>query len=266
MSFWKRTYFPPAGADRLAGHGDYAATRRRFFARHHSNLRFLIRQRYEWMNTWLSDGDQVVELGAGPGLSREFIRAGRLEVTDVLDNPWLDRRVDAMELPYAPGSLDAVICSHMIHHVPRPVALIRSIQAVLKPGGLILINESHASLCHRLLMWAMRHEGWSFDVDVYDESAWTKQRADPLAGNNAVAALLFDDPARFQAAFPGLTVAQDKYTEMLVFLLSGGVGGQVFTVELPEVVLRTVARVDQLLTRGLPGVFALARQIVLVKD
>lgn len=265
MGFWKRSYVPGAGADRLAGHGDYAATRQRFYSRPHSNLRFLIRQRYEWMNAWLSAQDHVVELGAGPGLSREYLKAGRLEITDVLDNPWLDRRVDAMALPYAPGSLDAVICSHMIHHVPRPVALIRSIQAALKPGGRLLINESNASLCHRLMMWVMRHEGWSYDVDVYDEAASTKDRPDPLAGNNAVADLLFGDRGRFEAAFPDLSIVHDRYIEMLVFLLSGGVGGQVFTVELPEPALRSIAKADQLITASLPGLFAFARQVVLVR-
>jgi SAM-dependent methyltransferase len=266
MTLWWRSYVPARGADRLAGHGDYAETRQRFYSRPHSNLRFLIRERYEWMRPHLSGRERIVELGAGPGLSRDILGLPGLEVTDVLDNPWLDRQVDAMALPYPPGSLDAVICSHMIHHVPSPAGLIRSIQRVLKPRGVLLINESTASLCHRLLMRIMRHEGWSYDIDVFDDSATTKAAIDPLAGNNAVADLLFDDHERFTAAFPGLTITRDEFTELFVFVLSGGVGGRVFTVELPARALEWVRAIDRALTENLPGVFALARRLVVVKQ
>lgn len=266
MSFWKRSYVPARGTDRLARHGDYAATRARFQARAHSNLRFLVRDRYAWMNPYLAGRRRVVELGAGPGLSREFLDAPGLEVTDVLDNPWIDRRVDAMALPYAPDSLDAVICSHMIHHVPAPGALLRAIGRALRPGGLLLVNETTTSLAHRLVMWAMRHEGWNYDVDVFADAAPAGHGQDPLDGNNAVANLLFNDPARFRAAFPALRITRDEFTELFLFLLSGGVGGQVFTVELPAGVLAAVRSMDNLLVRALPGVFALARRLVIEKD
>ena len=254
MSFWKRCYFPPPGSDRLARHGDYAATRARFQRSAHSNLRFLVRERYAWMNPYLVGRQRVVELGAGPGLSREFLDVAGLELTDVLDNPWIDRRVDAMALPYPPASLDAVICSHMIHHVASPVALIRAIAAALKPGGVLLINESNASLVHRLLMWAMRHEGWSYEVDIFDPATPpAKDGTDPLGGNNAVAELLFNDRARFSAAFPSLAIARDEFTECFVFLVSGGVGGEVFTVEMPHWALAALRGLDRVLVRGAPG-------------
>lgn len=266
MSFWKRTYIPVTGSDRLAGHGDYAATRERFYRRPHSNLRFLIRERYAWMNPHLAGKRRVVELGAGPGLSRDFLDAPGLEITDVVQNPWIDRKVDAMALPYPPDSLDAVICSHMIHHVAAPIALLRGIEQALKPGGVLLVNETTTSVCHRLLMWAMRHEGWSYEVDVFDDGARVKEGTDPLAGNNAVANLLFSDRARFAAAFPGLSIDHDEFTETFIFLLSGGVGGEVFTMQLPAWALNAVRGLDRLLVSGFPGVFAFARRLVIVKS
>jgi hypothetical protein len=129
----------------------------------------------------------------------------------------------------------------------------------------LLVNEATTSLCHRLLMWGMRHEGWSYDVDIFDDSARAKEGIDPLAGNNAVATLLFGDRARFQATFPGLSITRDEFTEVFVFLLSGGVGGQVFTVELPEWALQLVRGLDQVLVRIAPRMFAFARRLVIVK-
>jgi SAM-dependent methyltransferase len=266
MSFWKKTYFPPARMDRLADHGDYAATRTRFYSKTRSNLRFLIRERYAWMNPYLEGKSRVIELGSGPGLSREFLNAPNLELTDILDNEWIDRQIDATALPYSENSVDAVICSHMIHHVATPAALIAKIQQILKPGGVLLINETTASLLHRVLMWGMRHEGWSYDIDVFDESARTKESNDPLAGNNAIGDLLFNDHQKFAAAFPGLSITRDEFTETFVFLVSGGVGGEVFTIELPERALVMIRRFDDLLARTLPSIFSGARRIVVVKD
>lgn len=266
MTFWSRSYIPAPGADRLRRHGDYAATRERYFGRPHSNLRFLVHERYAWMKPYLAGRGRVVELGAGPGLSRDVLESPGLELTDVLANPWVDRRVDAVALPYEPASLDAVICSHMIHHVAAPVALIRAIERALKPGGVLLVNETTTSLCHRILMWFMRHEGWSYDVDVFDDAARAKEAIDPLAGNNAVANLLFGDRRRFAATFPGLGITRDEFTELFLFLLSGGVGGQVFTVELPAAALKLVRGLDCALAGTLPGVFALARRLVIVKS
>jgi SAM-dependent methyltransferase len=266
MSFWRSTWYPPAGADRLRGHGDYAAARSRFFSGRHPNLRYLVRERYAWMNPYLAGRRRVVELGAGAGLSREFLQAPGLELTDVVPHPWLDRAVDALALPYAPGSLDAVICSHMIHHTADPVAVLRGIGLALRPGGVLLVNETVPSICHRLLMWAMRHEGWSCDVDLFAEGAAAKDRGDPLAGNNAVADLLFGERGRFRQAFPGLSVQLDQYTELLVFLVSGGVGGQAFTFPLPEAVLDLLRHLDRGLVALAPRVFALARRTVIIKN
>jgi len=266
MAFWRRTWVARAGTDRLAQHGDFARTRERFFARSHSNLRHLVASRYRWMQPWVGPGDRVVELGAGPGFAREYLACPGLELTDVVANPWLDRVVDAMALPYAPGSLDAVICSHMIHHVPRPAALLRSIATTLKPGGRLLVNESNASWCHRFIMWAMRHEGWSYDVDIFDDEGYAKSTVDPLAGNNAVADLLFNDRARFSRHFPGLSIREDACCELFQFLVSGGVGGEVRTLELRPGALDAVAALDRLLVGLAPGTFALARRLVIVKD
>ena len=267
MSFWKRKFVPAPGMDRIGGHGDYAATRSRFFGgRQSNNLRYLIRERYAWMNPYLAGRRRVVELGAGPGLSREFLRAPELELTDVVAHDWLDGTVDALALPYPAESLDAIICSHMIHHTTDPVAVLHGIRRVLKPGGVLLVNETTPSACHRVLMWAMRHEGWSYDVDLFGQRPSAKDSSDPLAGNNAVADLLFGDHARFRATFPDLSIARHEFTEFFLFLVSGGVGGRVFTIRLPETALDLLRRLDQALIRLAPRVFALARRVVIIKN
>ncbi len=44
---------------------------------------------------------------------------------------------DAAELPFADGSVDAVVMAFMLFHLPRPIAGLAEAWRVLKPGGWI---------------------------------------------------------------------------------------------------------------------------------
>src|SRR5262245_49184721 len=56
-----------------------------------------------------------VEIGSGPGFARPFIPD--LELTDLVKAPWHDREVSAEALPYADGSLGALVLFDVLHHV-----------------------------------------------------------------------------------------------------------------------------------------------------
>jgi len=61
---------------------------------------------------------------------------------------------------YPAGFFDAVICSHVMEHVPSPRMLLRSIRNILRPGGVVLIcvPTQFASVSYRLLR-RVRGEG-----------------------------------------------------------------------------------------------------------
>src|ERR1043165_4136213 len=42
--------------------------------------------------------------------------------------------------PFAAGRFDAVLCSQVLEHVPDPLATLREIARVLKPGGRVLLS------------------------------------------------------------------------------------------------------------------------------
>jgi len=48
---------------------------------------------------------------------------------------WLIMRGECRELPFASGSLDAVICSEVLEHLPDYGAALAEIRRVLRPGG-----------------------------------------------------------------------------------------------------------------------------------
>jgi SAM-dependent methyltransferase len=99
-------------------------------------------------------GDLVLEVGAGPGLVTDALRARvRRLVAVELDGGLaaaLGRRLagsgvavvqaDATVLPFAGGRFSVVACFTMLHHVPTVAAqdrLLAELCRVLRPGGLL---------------------------------------------------------------------------------------------------------------------------------
>lgn len=258
-------FMPPHDANRMHHEGDVAGARERFLAHRFRNLEALLEQRYRWMNEWIEPGDTVVELGCGAGFSRLYVERGQLLLTDYVQNDWVDRRVDAMAPDFEPGSVDVVICSHMIHHMARPVAFFRKIHPVLRSGGRILVQDLNTALLMRVLLRLMRHEGWSYEIDVFDESQVTNDPEDPWSANCAIPELLFASNEAFEREIPGFRVVRNELNECLLFPLSGGVIAKTPVPELPRWLLGWVARLDAALVRTAPSLFAMGRSVVLAK-
>jgi SAM-dependent methyltransferase len=248
----------------MRSEGDVANARADFANRTSANLRLLVRSRFEWMNAYTSEGARGVDLGCGAGLSAQFIRAGRLLLTDYAFQPFLDvAGVDALHLPFADQVFDFVVASNVIHHVPSPGRFLREVRRVIRPGGHLLMHEPHASILFRLVLRAMRHEGYRFDVDVFDERAVCTDADDLWAGNNAISRLLFDDHDRFHEEHPTWRIVRDEPCECLMFLNSGGVTAKTAYVPLPVSMLRMLQAIDRSISGLVPNLMALGRRIAL---
>ena len=65
-----------------------------------------------------------------------------LEVAKKKLSDQVDLRVGwANELPWPEASFDVVVSCNMFHYVTHPVAAIRGMQRVLRPGGQIVITD-----------------------------------------------------------------------------------------------------------------------------
>ncbi|MBK9316569.1 MAG: class I SAM-dependent methyltransferase [Acidobacteria bacterium] len=121
-----------------------------------------------WTLDGVELGDQVLEIGPGPGLTTEWL-LGRCESLTALE---IDHRLaaslksrlpakkisviegDATSLPFAERSFSSVISFTMLHHIPTAALqerLIREIFRVLEPGGLFAGSDSPASPLLRLM-------------------------------------------------------------------------------------------------------------------
>jgi len=257
--------FYPSSSNRMNNVGNLSEARRIFLKERPTNLCFLLKSRYDWMNEYIADCSELYELGCGAGFSREFIHNKSLTLTDVSIEYWVDKQVDALNLPFPDNSVDAFICSHMLHHLAKPVEFLRQAHNKLKPGGLILISDLNTSFAMKFLLKLMNHEGWSYEVDVFNELEIVNDPKDPWSANCAIPELLFRNRTVFEDKIPEYRIIRNEYTEFAIFPLSGGVIAKSPTINMPWIVLKAINKLDNLLIRLSPNIFALGRRVVLQK-
>jgi len=251
----------------MRNEGNVPAARKAFYAGVNRNLVFLLDQRFHWMQRHIDPETACgVELGCGQGYGKDVLKAKSYLLTDYADYEWLDVKfVDALATPFEDKRFDFVIASNMIHHVPYPPKFFSEVRRILKPGGKLLVQEVNCSMLMRVMLHLMRIEGYSYDVEVFDAHHPVNDPNDLWSGNNAVPNMLFDNVDRFHANLPGFHILEQGFSEVLVYLASGGVTAKTFFLPLPTWVLHALKAIDDVLCAVTPQVFALQRRAVIVK-
>ena len=246
--------------------GDLFSARKEYLEAKNKNLVYLLEARFLWMQTYLKDRERGLELGAGIGASKLILKDTNLELSDVVDSPWLDHRnVDALDTKFPSESYDYVIASNMLHHVAKPNKFFSEVARVMKPGGLLLLNEANTSLMSKVILILMRHEGFNDDAKVFDPNYICNDPDDPWSANCSIPRLLFDDKIEFHANFPDWEILHDSKHEFLTFINSGGVTAKFFYVPLNQGLFKITSRIDEVLALFFPNIFALGRRVVLRK-
>jgi ubiquinone/menaquinone biosynthesis C-methylase UbiE len=135
-----------------------------------------------WIIPWVLDGvdlgDDVLEVGPGPGLTTDVLlglvpRLTAVEINVELAASLRGRLVDgnvevicadATAMPLRGARFSGAVCLTMLHHVPTAVqqdALFAEIHRVLRPGGLLAGQDSLASPELR----ALHHDDTYLPVD-----------------------------------------------------------------------------------------------------
>ena len=111
----------------------------------------------------------------------------------------------------------------------------------------------------------MDDESWSLTDDIFNKNKNLFNPKNPWISNTAIAQLLFKNKYIFQKNFPQYLVETNYVSEFFIFLNSGGVNSNFFSLRLNSFLLNTVDLIDKVLIFLFPGIFALNRTIVLRK-
>jgi SAM-dependent methyltransferase len=228
-----------------------------------TNLDAFMKARYRFACDAIPAGSRVLGIGAGTGLSRDYLPGVELVDTDIVPTPWIDLVCDGQVLPFADGSFDAAVAMAVLHHLPFPLSGLKEIARVVCEGGRVCIQEPHASLTLRALLAVFRHEHIDFSVNPFGTESSLSRQLGPDDGNNAIGDLLFADKGRFEQAMPQFKVVHHRFRHFLLYLNSGGLAGELFHVPLPQPILKMIRRMDDGLCGFAPGLFATCQEIVL---
>jgi SAM-dependent methyltransferase len=124
-----------------------------------------------WVVPWALDGldlgEDVLELGPGPGLTTDVLRERAARLTAIEIDPRLAASLqermkgtnvevaeaDATALPFPDGSFSAVLSLTMLHHVPSATLqdqLLAEAWRVLRPGGVLAGTDTAPGVLLRL--------------------------------------------------------------------------------------------------------------------
>ena len=185
----------------------------------------------------------------------------------MINDEHLDHKnIDAQNTKFKDDSFDYVISSNMIHHVPYPIKFFREMNRILKKGGKLIIFESYCSILLQMAVFVMRHEGFDFTVDVWDEKNPKSDEDNVWAGNIAVSNLIFDNKEKFNSNLGHLfSIKHEELVECLIFLNSGGVTSKTFRIPMNNFFMNILKQIDKFLIKVSPNIFCMGRRLVLVK-
>ena len=251
--------------NKMKHEGDIVRARNNFLNKRFRNLDFLLKKRFSWMNEYIEMvNGAILEIGCGAAFSSLYIEREIIH-SDYEKTDWMDMQVDALNMDIEDESIGAIIASHNIHHFSNPFKFFKEVERVLKPSGLLIIQEVNTSLCMRLLLKFMRHEGWSYEIDPFSKDLDANDPNNPWSANCSIPEMLFDDSAKFENIFSRLQIIKNKKNEFLIFPLSGGVIAKIDFPELPNIILNLAHLVDRVLVRLFPNIFAMGMSVVIKK-
>lgn len=239
-----------------------------YYSSKSQNVKFLLEKRFSWMNDFINENDKGIEVGSGAGFAKDFIKNKNFKLTDLGDDKHLDiKKIDAQKTGFDNESFDYVIASNMIHHVPFPIQFFKEMHRILKKNGRLIIFEPYCSILFQLATIIMKHEGFDFTLDVWDEKSEKSDINNAWHGNVAVTHLIFDDKKKFKNKLGKMfSIKYEKLTECLVFLNSGGVTSKTKCIPMSRFFLNILYHFDKILVKLLPNFFCMGRRIVLVKS
>jgi ubiquinone/menaquinone biosynthesis C-methylase UbiE len=127
-----------------------------------------VEQRIPWVLSRAALGQNLLELGPGPGLTTDRLRRLVERLTAVEIDPQLAKTLrwrmrgtnvevitgDATAMPFADAQFSAAVSFTMLHHVPSAELqdkLLREARRVIKPGGMLIGTDSLSGIRMRLI-------------------------------------------------------------------------------------------------------------------
>jgi len=164
-----------------------------------------------------------VELGSGPGFARSFIPD--LLLTDVVRAPWHDAQMGAEQLPFADGTVGAIVLFDVLHHLTSPAAFFAEASRALAPGGRVVMCEPYISPLSYPVYKLFHDEPVDMGAPALGDPSVAAASKDPFDANQAIPTLLLDRARgadQLARGFPRLKLVTVQRLAGAAYPTSGG--------------------------------------------
>jgi SAM-dependent methyltransferase len=209
-------------------------------------------------------GLRVLEMGSGTSPLKRFYPS--VLTSDVMPLEHVDLTLDAHEIDraatIAPGSLDIITLTNVLHHLRAPVDFLLKAHAALRPGGRIIAVEPYYSSLSRFVWTRFHHEPSDFAVR---EPRLAAVEGPLASANMAIPFLIFFGDRGWEAPLRQhylVDEARFAYHSALSYLATGGISR---SLPVPPPLYRLLWTVDDRLARRWPHRLAAFFSVTLVK-
>lgn len=160
----------------------------------------------------------VLEIGSGAGFLKQVLP--QAISSEVFPLEGVDRVEDATALSFADSSLDAIVMTDVLHHVPDVSRFFAEAARTLRDDGAIVMVEPWRTRWSRWVYTHLHHEPFRADTDD-----WRLPAGGPLSmANGAIPWIVFvRDRRRFERENPSLAIEAIEPIMPFAYLVSGGV-------------------------------------------
>jgi SAM-dependent methyltransferase len=167
------------------------------------------------------EGGRNLEVGAGPGLLKQFAPATLS--SDIVWCPWLDISLDAHHMPFGDHLFDNIIGLDVLHHLSAPIQFFQEVTRVLRVGGRLVVIEPWITPVSFVIYRYFHQEECELSVNPLRSSSLWRSKKKPFEGNQAIPYLLLERHyLDFQQQCRDLEVIQLERFCLFGYLLSMG--------------------------------------------
>ena len=183
---------------------------------------FLERLYAEWYSRITSriptTATDVLEIGSGAGFLKRMLP--QVITSEVFALEDIDRVENAMALSFTDSSLDAIVMTDVLHHVPDVSRFFSEASRTVRKGGVIVLIEPWRTRWSQWVYSHLHHEPFRTDT-----SDWRLPPGGPLSvANGAIPWMVFKrDRSRFERENPELCIKVIEPLMPFSYLASGGV-------------------------------------------
>ena len=208
--------------------------------------------------------EKIIEIGAGPGVSAQFLNHPNILHTDLLS--WDDSKVtilpniDAHSLPFSNGEFGVLFAVDTLHHLSDPISAIFEMERVVKNDGILVFIEPYVSFMSYPIYKLFHHErtSWSFSQKSFS-SLVSNLAGD---GDQGIPKFLF-----LRKEVIGQILSTSKFTDLEIQLFSPfsffATGGLSNPLPVPRILIRILIKIESKIPDSLMKIIASRMMVTL---